>query len=96
MYTTHHPCWDAKNRHGLPDEVDLSFDSIRFIFEDVPAPKTPAEQLQALMERDEITEAQIRQVIPEKNLPASMPLSDYAPKLIKNWDKLLTKLNPQF
>ena len=19
MYTSHHPCWDAKNRHGLPD-----------------------------------------------------------------------------
>ena len=25
MYTTHHTCWDAKNRHGLPDELDLDF-----------------------------------------------------------------------
>jgi hypothetical protein len=25
IYTQHHPCWDAKNRHGLPEE--LSFDS---------------------------------------------------------------------
>ena len=21
MYTTHHPCWDAKNRDGLADEL---------------------------------------------------------------------------
>jgi hypothetical protein len=25
IYTQHHPCWDAKNRHGLPEE--LSFNS---------------------------------------------------------------------
>lgn len=29
MYTSHHHAWDAKNRHGLPDEVPFSFDSIR-------------------------------------------------------------------
>ncbi|MDD5936801.1 MAG: ATP-binding protein [Clostridiales bacterium] len=28
MYTQHHPCWDAKNRHGLPDEVPFEFKSI--------------------------------------------------------------------
>ena len=25
MYATHHPCWDAKNRHGLPDKMDMSY-----------------------------------------------------------------------
>ena len=28
LYTTHHSCWDAKNRHGLPDEVTLDFGQI--------------------------------------------------------------------
>ena len=28
LYTTHHPCWDAKNRHNLPPEIDLSYASI--------------------------------------------------------------------
>lgn len=28
MYTTHHPCWDGKNRHNLPDELPFDFDSI--------------------------------------------------------------------
>lgn len=25
MYTSHHPCWDAKNRLGLPEELPLDF-----------------------------------------------------------------------
>lgn len=33
MYTSHHPCWDAKNRYGLPDEVEFSYGSIRHIIE---------------------------------------------------------------
>ena len=28
MYTLHHPCWDAKNRHGLPEEMDFSYAGI--------------------------------------------------------------------
>jgi hypothetical protein len=24
IYTTHHPCWDAKNRHGLPEELTFN------------------------------------------------------------------------
>lgn len=33
MFASHHPCWDAKNRHGLPDEMDLDFANIAHIFE---------------------------------------------------------------
>lgn len=33
MYTSHHPCWDAKNRHGLPDEVPFTYESIRAAIE---------------------------------------------------------------
>lgn len=28
MYTTHHPCWDAKNRQGLADELPFEFEEI--------------------------------------------------------------------
>ena len=28
MYTTHHPCWDAKNRFDLPEEVPFDYASI--------------------------------------------------------------------
>ncbi|HHV42083.1 MAG TPA: ATP-binding protein [Clostridiaceae bacterium] len=28
MYTSHHPCWDAKNRHDLPNELPLDYAAI--------------------------------------------------------------------
>lgn len=34
MYTTHHPCWDAKNRYGLPEELPLDYTTIAHIFDD--------------------------------------------------------------
>ncbi|MCL2810416.1 MAG: ATP-binding protein [Clostridia bacterium] len=32
LRATHHPCWDAKNRHGLPDEMPLDYASIAHCF----------------------------------------------------------------
>lgn len=40
LYTSHHPCRDAKNRHGLPDEIDMDYSKISHIFNVSPA-KTP-------------------------------------------------------
>ncbi len=37
MYTTHHPCWDAKNRFGLPEELPLDYSTIAHIFDDQPS-----------------------------------------------------------
>ena len=31
MYTSHHPCWDAKNRFGLKDELDFDYAQIAHI-----------------------------------------------------------------
>jgi hypothetical protein len=39
MYTSHHPCWDAKNRYGLPDEAPFEYDVIRPIIEGTEAAK---------------------------------------------------------
>lgn len=48
MYTTHHPCWDAKNRYDLPDEIPFEYEGIAHIFmgaaKPEPAGKPPAEQ----------------------------------------------------
>ena len=32
MFTTHHPCWDAKNRYGLPEDMDMDFEGIAHLF----------------------------------------------------------------
>lgn len=42
MYTTHHPCWDAKNRFGLPDKLPFEFAQIAHCFNAVPAAAAPA------------------------------------------------------
>ena len=43
MYTQHHPCWDAKNRFGLPEECEFDYSVIAEIIEgtkkSVPVPK---------------------------------------------------------
>ena len=46
MYTSHHACWDAKNRYGLPDELPMEYSAIAQVIEqsDVPAPKTEPEK----------------------------------------------------
>lgn len=44
MYTSHHPCWDAKNRYGLPEEVPFDYDSIRSIIEGSETAEQPAEE----------------------------------------------------
>lgn len=41
MYTTHHPCWDAKNRDGLPEELPLDYSSIAHIFENIQTVSQP-------------------------------------------------------
>lgn len=37
MYTSHHSCWDAKNRYGLPDELPFEYEAIRAVMENQEA-----------------------------------------------------------
>lgn len=40
MYTVHHPCWDAKNRYGLPEEMPFEYSGIAHIIEVSESSKT--------------------------------------------------------
>lgn len=46
MYTSHHPCWDAKNRYGLPDECDFDYSVIKHIIEPEITAESPITQSQ--------------------------------------------------
>ena len=85
IYTSHHPCWDAKNRCGLADELPLCFDSIARIFESLPE----------LMAKSGITEEQIRSVVSEKVLPHDAPLSSREDIIVRNWDRIASKVNKE-
>lgn len=54
MYTTHHPAWDAKNRHGLPPKLPMDYASIAHIFE---APAAPTEEPQLMKAAEPIQES---------------------------------------
>jgi RecA/RadA recombinase len=49
MYTSHHSCWDAKNRYGLPEKLPLEFSAIAGLFGSSPTP-VPVQPAQAAME----------------------------------------------
>lgn len=39
MYTQHHPCWDAKNRFGLPEQLPFDYAQIAHILSQSAAPQ---------------------------------------------------------
>ena len=95
MYTTHHPCWDAKNRHGLPEEMELSFSGLAELFAD-PQPQIPpkpveedSEELTELYRRmveAEITEDEMRWLVAARGkLSDQLPVKLYAPTFISGW-----------
>lgn len=47
MYTSHHACWDAKNRYGLPNELDMKYEAIAIIFNQAKTPPKDAKADQA-------------------------------------------------
>lgn len=55
MYANHHPCWDAKNRYGLPDEMPFEFSAIENIFaatpviQQQPAPAKPKQTMDEVL-----------------------------------------------
>ena len=47
MYTTHHSCWDAKNRYGLPEELPFEYAAIPHVIEDAGARTEAVQAYQA-------------------------------------------------
>ena len=88
MYTSHHPCWDAKNRHGLGEVLDLDYEQIAHIFEKGDAkPKERAlVKLRQLMEQEEITDEELRRVVAAKSrYEEGTPLEEYPDSFITGW-----------
>lgn len=65
LYTSHHPCWDAKNRYSLPDEIPFEYAAIAKIIEEHQSEKSkPAETKQQSVEV-----AQSKRMEPVSELP---------------------------
>ena len=88
MYTTHHNCWDAKNRHGLPDEVPMKIDSIAHLLSVLNTDQTHfisetvgkgAEQPKGVilkpqeLDHEENPSGMIMDKVPAKEMPSNFP-----------------------
>lgn len=97
MYTTHNPCWDAKNRFGLADELDLGFDSIASLFsehEPTQAAINPTEakertnitKLKEMISAAGITEADVKKVVAERgHYAVDAGIETYSDDFITRW-----------
>lgn len=52
MYTSHHPCWDAKNRYGLPDECEFDYSVIAPIIEGGTKPTAQPQKTEVKKQKD--------------------------------------------
>lgn len=65
MYANHHPCWDAKNRYGLPDEMPFDFSAVAHIFESIPVSEVvPAAQNNLAQTADKIPDQPVQNSAP--------------------------------
>jgi len=90
IYTSHHPCWDAKNRHSLPAEMDLDFKNIAHLFKTETDPvtggETPIERLRSMMAKANVTEEEVRNVVASKgHYEKDAPIDSYHEKFISGW-----------
>lgn len=97
MYTTHNPCWDAKNRFNLPDELDLSINSISHLFSEHKAkqgdtkPNEKQERsnivkLKNMLVETGIDEESFKKVVAERgHYSVSQPLEEYSDDFITRW-----------
>lgn len=85
IYTTHSPTRDAKNRHGLPDEVDMTYEAISPIFSSVQAPSA-AQELRDLLNGCAFTEAELVTFVNSKKFFDPVQTVDQLQaKFIREW-----------
>lgn len=68
VFATHHPAWDAKNRHGLPDEFPLDYGQIAHIFNAQAQPQ-PVVPPQTTMQTAPVQEQPVSQPIVQPQPP---------------------------
>lgn len=98
IYTTHHNCWDAKNRFGLPDMVPMDFGEIAHVVGEVKPEPTIYDKLKTMMAADNIDETDMLMLAQSKGWIESVSesTSDFSKELVEfligSWDKVKEKI----
>ena len=64
IYTQHHPAWDAKNRHGLPEQIPLDYSAIAHLFQAPQAAPVAQEPVQQAIPQEPVQGPQSGMVEP--------------------------------
>lgn len=90
IYATHHPAWDAKNRHGLPDEFPMDYVHIAHLF-NVATPIQPTPVIQQPV----VDPAPVQQTQPIQSAPSTpvSPVTSLNPQIPQSLRDLMTQHN---
>lgn len=78
MYASHHPCWDAKNRYGLPDSMPMEFSNIKQLFEGIETKaKEPDYRLKLREFMKDMTKEQKGEIITKYQINADTTNEQY-------------------
>ena len=85
MYTVHTPNWDAKNRHDLPEELDMDFKHISHCIPNYSTNTTAFNtELYDLMKRDGVTAQEVQALVATNSeYSADTPLDNYDETFVK-------------
>lgn len=100
MYSTHNPCWDAKNRFNFLDSMEMSFSEIASAF------KAPADikadtiaELRKMFQVADIKENDVMAYLKAKGQTDGSSLEELSVKILQfiktNSDKIITKLKEE-
>ena len=100
MYSTHNPCWDAKNRFNFPDSMEMSFSEIASAF------KAPADikadtiaELRKMFQVAGIKEDDIMAYLKAKGQTDGSSLEELSLKILQfiktNSEKIITKIKEE-
>jgi hypothetical protein len=100
MYSTHNPCWDAKNRFNFPDSMEMSFSEIASAF------KAPADikadtiaELRKMFQVAGIKEDDVMAYLKAKGQTDGSSLEELSLKILQfvktNSEKIITKIKEE-
>lgn len=98
IYTTHHNCWDAKNRFGLDDRIPMEFESISSVIGgNIEKPKQKWQILEEKMNADGVDEFDLQTLVGLRGWALSTDeISSYSSELLDfllgDWEKVKVKI----
>lgn len=94
MYTSHNPCWDAKNRFGLPEKLNFDYSEIKNIIEHENSLQSTTDRIIApkIIEPESKIAEKIAEVSTEVSEPKITVAENAKPELSKKIPKALRDL----